>query len=147
MQKIVAVILLLLFLSLLSLPVSIFCFYSDLRNSLLLRCLAPSNSNDCLLNCGSSSNVTFFNHFFIGDFNSGSGFVSTGRSISVTNNKIPPPNSPSPYHTARVLTTASSYSLSARKIGTHLSFVKERFKSDWALRKTKEGLLLFSLFF
>ncbi|XP_024196447.1 uncharacterized protein LOC112199704 [Rosa chinensis] len=78
-----------------------------------------------LLNCGSSSNATFFNHFFIGDFNSGSGFLSTGRSISVTNNKIPPPNSPSPYHTARVLTTASSYSLSIRKIGTHLEFVTE----------------------
>ncbi|XP_024164688.2 alpha-1,4 glucan phosphorylase L isozyme, chloroplastic/amyloplastic-like [Rosa chinensis] len=50
MQKIVAVILLLLFLSLLSLLVSIFCFYSDLRNSLLLRCLAPSNSE--LINVG-----------------------------------------------------------------------------------------------
>ncbi|XP_040374755.1 uncharacterized protein LOC112195807 [Rosa chinensis] len=78
-------------------------------------------SDDYLFNCGSSSNATFFN----GDFNWGSVFLSIGRSISVTNNKIPPPNSPFPYHTARVLITASSYSLSIRKIGTHLEFVTE----------------------
>ncbi|PRQ25394.1 hypothetical protein RchiOBHm_Chr6g0283241 [Rosa chinensis] len=63
---------------------------------------------------------TLFNRVFIGDSNSGSGFVSTGRSISVTNNKSPPPNSPSPYNTARVFTTASRYSFSIKKMGTHL---------------------------
>ncbi|XP_061998209.1 probable receptor-like protein kinase At5g24010 [Rosa rugosa] len=77
-------------------------------------------SDNYLLNCGSSSNASLFNRVFVGDSTSGSGFGSRGRSISVTNNKTPPPNSPSPYNTARVFTSASSYSFSIKKIGTHL---------------------------
>ncbi|PRQ16371.1 hypothetical protein RchiOBHm_Chr7g0183491 [Rosa chinensis] len=43
MQKTLSLIVLLLFLNLLFAGVSVFCFYSDSRNSLVLHCLSTSN--------------------------------------------------------------------------------------------------------
>ncbi|XP_004309183.1 PREDICTED: probable receptor-like protein kinase At5g24010-like [Fragaria vesca subsp. vesca] len=96
-----------------------FHFLSLTLLSLLHFSASFTPSDNYLLNCGSSSNASLFNRVFLGDSNSGSGFVSPARSISVTN-KSPPQTSPSLYNTARVFTTTSSYSFSIKKIGTHL---------------------------
>ncbi|KAF5731169.1 Kinase superfamily protein [Tripterygium wilfordii] len=77
-------------------------------------------TDNYLINCGSSANSTLYNRMFIGDSTSpGSGFLSSGRSISLTRPN-PSPNSPILYRTARVFTSDSSYKFNIKKNGTHL---------------------------
>ncbi|XP_047972222.1 probable receptor-like protein kinase At5g24010 [Salvia hispanica] len=70
-----------------------------------------------LISCGSdSSSEIVYNRHFIGDSSDkGSSFLSEGKSSSLTN-----PNSAVIYSTARVFTSASSYTFNIKKLGTHL---------------------------
>lgn len=75
-----------------------------------------------LINCGSSTNTTVDStRVFIGDLSKpGSALLSGGgKSISLTNPNHPSNSSPL-YRTARIFTTASSYTFNIKKIGTHL---------------------------
>ncbi|KAJ8752945.1 hypothetical protein K2173_008680 [Erythroxylum novogranatense] len=73
-----------------------------------------------LLNCGSTTSVSVDNRNFLADsVKPGSDFISSGRSVSVTN-KNPSANSLTLYHTARVFTKASGYKFSIKRNGTHL---------------------------
>ncbi|CAK9176902.1 unnamed protein product [Ilex paraguariensis] len=73
-----------------------------------------------LIDCGSKANTTVDNRNFIGDSTKlGSVYLSSGQSISLTNTN-PFLNSSMLYSTARVFTSASSYTFSIRKIGIHL---------------------------
>ncbi|XP_057445989.1 probable receptor-like protein kinase At5g24010 [Lotus japonicus] len=84
-------------------------------------------TDNYLLSCGSQTNASLFNQFFMGDStNQGSVFLSADKSISLTNQN-PPPNSPTLYHTARVFTTTGSYRFSMRKNGTN--FVRFHFST------------------
>ncbi|XP_042035815.1 probable receptor-like protein kinase At5g24010 [Salvia splendens] len=70
-----------------------------------------------LISCGSdSSSEIVYNRHFIGDSSDkGSSFLSEGKSSSLKN-----PNSDVIYSTARVFTSASSYTFNIKKLGTHL---------------------------
>lgn len=74
-----------------------------------------------LINCGSNSNTLVVdNRHFLGDASDkGSDYLSEGKSLYLTN-----PNSSSNsavlYTTARVFTSASSYTLNIKNLGTHL---------------------------
>ncbi|KAG4388241.1 hypothetical protein GLYMA_09G133000v4 [Glycine max] len=55
-----------------------------------------------LISCGSQNNASIFNRIFISDSTSqGSIFLSADKSISLTNQNLPP-QSPTLFHTARV---------------------------------------------
>lgn len=74
-----------------------------------------------LISCGSDSTTEIvYNRHFLGDSSDkGSGFLSEGKSLSLTN-----PNSSSSsaaiYSTARVFTSASTYTFNIKNLGTHL---------------------------
>ncbi|KAG6391963.1 hypothetical protein SASPL_149727 [Salvia splendens] len=70
-----------------------------------------------LISCGSdSSSEIVYNRHFIGDSSDkGSSFLLEGKSSSLKN-----PNSDVIYSTARVFTSASSYTFNIKKLGTHL---------------------------
>ncbi|GMH08957.1 hypothetical protein Nepgr_010797 [Nepenthes gracilis] len=70
-----------------------------------------------LISCGSDENSTVDNRIFVGDAtNPKFIFLSTGKSISLTNPN-PPPNSSSLYNTARVFKTLSTYGFRMKKTG------------------------------
>ncbi|CAH8361310.1 unnamed protein product [Eruca vesicaria subsp. sativa] len=93
-------------------------------NLIILSSLLPLLSatftpqDNYLLNCGSNTNTSFFStRSFLSD--SSSSFLSTDRSISLSNPN-PPPNSPSLYNTARIfLTKSPSYKLHLTSNTTH----------------------------
>lgn len=74
-----------------------------------------------LINCGSnSSTVAVDNRHFLGDSSDkGSSYLSEGKSFSLTNPNSSS-NSAALYSTARVFTSASSYTFNIKNLGTHL---------------------------
>ncbi|KAG4919143.1 hypothetical protein JHK85_057424 [Glycine max] len=79
-----------------------------------------STTDNFLLSCGSHSNASLFNRVFVGDStDSGSTFLSSGDSISLTYQK-PPQNLPTLYHTARLFRSTGRYRFNMKKNGTHL---------------------------
>uniref|UniRef100_A0A5B7C7K4 Protein kinase domain-containing protein n=1 Tax=Davidia involucrata TaxID=16924 RepID=A0A5B7C7K4_DAVIN len=97
-----------------------FLHFLALSFSLIHLSTAFTPRDNYLINCGSNTNTTVDNRLFIGDSTKlGSGFLSTGKSISLTSTN-PSSNSTPLYHTARVFTSASSYEFNIKKIGSHL---------------------------
>ncbi|KAL1552844.1 putative receptor-like protein kinase [Salvia divinorum] len=74
-----------------------------------------------LISCGSDSTTeVVYNRHFVGDSShKGSAYLSEGTSSSLTNPNSSP-NSTVIYSTARVFTSASSYTFDIKNLGTHL---------------------------
>ncbi|XP_057952586.1 probable receptor-like protein kinase At5g24010 [Malania oleifera] len=87
----------------------------------VIRFSAPfTPENNYLINCGSNTNASVDNRFFLGDSaKPGSLFLSSGKSISLANQN-PSADSPQLYHTARVFTSVSSFTFPVKKTGTHV---------------------------
>ncbi|KAL3834341.1 hypothetical protein ACJIZ3_009077 [Penstemon smallii] len=92
-----------------------------LISSIFVLSFAFTPQDNYLINCGSStSTVAVDNRFFLGDSsNNASVYLSKGKSISLAN---PNPVSVSSvlYTTARLFTSASSYTFKIKNSGTHL---------------------------
>lgn len=78
-------------------------------------------ADNYLISCGSDvSTIVDNNRHFLGDSSdNGSGYLSQGKSIPLSK-PTPSPNSPVLYNTARVFTSASTYTFNIKNIGTHL---------------------------
>ncbi|XP_010541754.1 PREDICTED: probable receptor-like protein kinase At5g24010 [Tarenaya hassleriana] len=104
-------------------------------------------ADNYLINCGSTANVSFFStRLFIGDdVRPGSGFLSSDRSVSLSDMN-PDPGSLVLYRTARVFRGGSSsvYKLGVAKNGTH--FVRLHFSPfqarNFDLRSAKFRVLV-----
>ncbi|KAL8544082.1 hypothetical protein ACS0TY_004571 [Phlomoides rotata] len=77
-------------------------------------------ADNYLISCGSNVSTTVDNRHFLGDSSDkGSDYLSEGKSIPLSNPN-PSPNSPVLYNTARVFTSASTYTFNIKNTGTHL---------------------------
>ncbi|XP_010421209.1 PREDICTED: probable receptor-like protein kinase At5g24010 [Camelina sativa] len=119
-----------------------FFFFSHLH-----LCLASSftPTDNYLLNSGANTSTSFFSirSFLSDSFNPGSSFLSTDRSVSVSDPN-PSPDSPVLYHTARVFPTGGgSYKFKVTSKGTH--FIRLHFApfkaSSFDLRSAKFRVL------
>lgn len=99
-------------------------------------------TDNYLINCGSPTNASLYNRFFVPDASSKSVSFSADNSISLKR-KTPPQDSSALYDTARVFTSDGSYKLNIKRNGTHLvRFHFSPFETDnFKLASAKFGVL------